>query len=37
MVGLKLMIRLKCGFGETRNGVFGVDADKVLICVNIGA
>lgn len=36
MVGLKLIMRLKCGFGLTRNGVFGVDDERDLNCVNIG-
>lgn len=30
------MMRLKFGFGLARNGVFGVDEDIDLICVNSG-
>lgn len=36
MVGLRLIIRLNCGFGLVRDGVFGVDDDNVLICENNG-
>lgn len=36
MVGLRLIIRLNCGFGLVRDGVFGVDEDNVLICENNG-
>lgn len=36
MVGLRLIIRLNCGFGLVRDGVFGVDEDIVLICENNG-